>query len=109
MNTLWSLDPGSGQANIRANQYNRTEYLLNRAFRVDTSVPELLLSERIAKRLSRNSSSRPSPPPADARRDPDNVPAKAGNQRPNDVIVVFWIPDLAREAALVRNDGFGEL
>jgi len=87
----------------------RTEYLLNRAFRVDTSVPELLLSERIAKRLSRNSSSRPSPPAADASRDPDNVPAKAGNQRPNDVIVVFWIPDLAREAALVRNDGFGEL
>ncbi len=36
-------------------------------------------------RLCRNSSSRPSPP-TDASRDPDNVPAKAGNQTPNDVI-----------------------
>ena len=33
-----------------------------------------------------SSSSRPSPAAADASRDPDNVPAKAGNQTPNDVI-----------------------
>ncbi|MES0396747.1 MAG: hypothetical protein ABUK17_04305, partial [Syntrophobacteria bacterium] len=31
-------------------------------------------------------SSRPSPAKRDASRDPDNVPAKAGNQTPNDVI-----------------------
>jgi hypothetical protein len=37
----------------------------------------------------RNTSSRPSPPTADASRDPDNVPAKAGNQAPNEVIVGF--------------------
>ena len=36
--------------------------------------------------LRRNTSSRPSPPTADASRDPDNVPAKAGNQTSNDVI-----------------------
>jgi hypothetical protein len=36
--------------------------------------------------LYRNSSSRPSPAAADASRDPDNVPVKAGNQTPNDVI-----------------------
>ena len=31
-------------------------------------------------------SSRPSPVKRDASRDPDNVPEKAGNQTPNDVI-----------------------
>ena len=36
--------------------------------------------------MFRNSSSRPSPPAVDASRDPDNVPAKAGNQTPNDVV-----------------------
>jgi hypothetical protein len=36
--------------------------------------------------LRRNTSSRPSPVKRDASRDPDNVPAKAGNQAPNDVI-----------------------
>jgi hypothetical protein len=59
----------------------------------------------------------------DASRDPDNVPAKAGNQTPNDVIGLFTgFPfDFAqggepveprispREAVFVRNDGFGEL
>jgi hypothetical protein len=44
-----------------------------------------------------------------ASRDPDNVPAKVGNQRPNSVIDLHWIPDLARLGGLVRNDGFGEL
>ena len=38
------------------------------------------------KRLCRNSSSRPSPSTWDASRDPDNVPAKAGNQPSTDVI-----------------------
>ena len=33
-------------------------------------------------------SSRPSPAKRDASRDPENVPAKAGNQTPNDVIEV---------------------
>ena len=36
--------------------------------------------------LGGNSSSRTSPPAADESRDPDSVPAKAGNQAPNDVI-----------------------
>jgi hypothetical protein len=36
--------------------------------------------------LRGNSLSRTSQPVADASRDPDNVPAKAGNQAPNDVI-----------------------
>ena len=36
--------------------------------------------------LRRNTPSRPSPIKRDASRDPDNVPAKAGNQAPNDVI-----------------------
>ena len=35
-----------------------------------------------------DSSSRPSPAKRDASRDPDNVPAKSGNQTPNDVIEV---------------------
>ena len=45
-------------------------------------------------RQSCNSSSRPSPAKRDASRDPDNVPAKAGIQTPNDVIELHWIPDI---------------
>jgi len=46
-------------------------------------VPSLFL---LTGRLCRHASSRPSPPAVDASRDPDNVPAKAGNQTPNDVM-----------------------
>ena len=46
---------------------------------------EIFLLSFPQERLCRKSSSRPSPP-VDASRDPDNVPAKAGNQTPNDVI-----------------------
>jgi hypothetical protein len=70
---------------------------------------EIFLLSFPQERLCRKSSSRPSPP-VDASRDPDNVPAKAGNQTPNDVIGLFTGFRISpREAVFVRNDGFGEL
>ena len=47
------------------------------------SIPQKVFS---FEGLCRHASSRPSPPTADASRDPDNVPAKAGNKKPNEVI-----------------------